>query len=271
MWQQAGHDETLWSPRVNHRNMLPLHESTVISQSVNMVIISRHFHGYHLSPNGVHHIPSPMSASSDHRSTTNWPLIYSEYEASFSMYLIQLSNLFFNVKFYGSHRRNREKRREIAKRCTHDACIDLPRWSFLLLMFTLMLMLILKLMWKDEISKQNMHKDSKKKISHTMRFSQCFRLHARWSDLGKTFSKWKTNLDSWDEIVQKHKTYFLCFFHLNLRSSKRINSIVHEGRLCQKRSFDYIHETKLSCYDTKHGYGRRKWNQMKTSARTSLE
>lgn len=60
------------APRYEQYNMLlPLHESTVISQSVNMVIIARHFHGYHLSPNGVHHIPSPMSASSDHRSTTN--------------------------------------------------------------------------------------------------------------------------------------------------------------------------------------------------------
>lgn len=102
-----------------HNVLASLDQSTVISQSVNTVIISRHFHGYHSSPS-VHHIPAPtMSASSDHRSTTNWPLIYSEYEASFSMYLIQLSNLSFphEILCFGTGEKKR-RQKEIAKRCT---------------------------------------------------------------------------------------------------------------------------------------------------------
>lgn len=73
-----------------------------------MVITARHFHGYHLSSASMfHHIKSvrekrgrvscSMSAvSSDHRSANKLTIDL----FSFSMYLIQLSNLFFNTLFF---------------------------------------------------------------------------------------------------------------------------------------------------------------------------
>ena len=78
-----------------------------------------------------HYIPSLMSASSDHRSTTNWPLIYSEYEASFSMYLIQLSNLFFphQILCFGTGKcceHKNMKRRQRKRNCsTVAACLSI--------------------------------------------------------------------------------------------------------------------------------------------------
>lgn len=103
----------------------------------------------------------PMSASSDHRSTTNWPLIYSEYEASFSMYLIQLSNLFstWNSMLGFGEKKQEWRRKGIAKRCffcsVHWDVSDVKWWN----LFVLGIM-------------------QKKKISHTMKFSQC---NVRWS------------------------------------------------------------------------------------------
>lgn len=129
------------------------------------------------------------------------------------------------MKFYVSHREmNEEKLRNVALM----KCMHLPRsseWCTRWCWFWYC-------SWCEKMKsqKENMHKDSRKKISHTMKFSQCFRLHARWSDFRKKASRNEKPTWTFEMKPFRNKTP-LTFFASFIEFSKALKG---STQLCMK-------------------------------------
>ena len=203
-----------------------------------MVITSRHFHGYHLIRVRMvlHHSHSFADVGIVWSSFSNKLTIdlFRVRSLSFSMYLIQLSNLFFQHEILwhrtgNKKKKSREKREKLQKKVA--ACI-----------YHEYIRIISDVKWWKMKSSAFVY--NKKKISHTMNFSQCS--HARW----------RFHLKPWGVMGEGFSTPTKPG-HVKMKSFrnhrlKRICSIVHEEKMKKKPKKDHfiILVRKLSCYDT---------------------